>query len=128
VFHEQSDTYGNNFGGTSGLANYNNSDFIYLRKYGFRVPSGSEWKNGTYTCTQDGTFTTEQMAAKLGVSINSSNKTVTIEPNWQANNLVKIYNGSTWVDAVPMIFNGSNWVETIPYIYKNDTDKWKQCK
>ena len=128
VFHEQSETYGNNFGGTSGLANYNNSDFIYLRKYGFRVPSGSEWKNGTYICTQNGTFTTEQIAEKLGVSINSSNKTVIVEPNWQANNLVKIYNGSAWVDAVPMIFNGSNWVETIPYVYKNDTDKWKQCK
>lgn len=129
VFYTHSDSYGNNFNSGKGLMNYNNSDAIYLRKYGFRIPSGSEWKNESKsnTCTQAGDLTTQQIASNLGVSINSSNQTVTVVPNWQGYNLVKVYNGSTWVEAVPMVYDGSSWRETIPQVYKNDTDKWKEC-
>ena len=127
VFYEHSDSYGNQFNDGSGLMNYNNSTGIFLRKYGYRVPSGSEWRNvsnTSKTCTQDGSISTQSVASNLGVSLKTSNQTVIVEPNWQEYNLVKIYNGSSWVNAVPMLYDGSSWRETIPYIYKNDTDKW----
>lgn len=37
--------------------------------------------------------------------------------------LVKIWNGSTWVNAIPYIYNGSTWVQAIPYVYNGS--EWK---
>jgi uncharacterized repeat protein (TIGR02543 family) len=52
-------------------------------------------------------------------------KNATLYAKWTKRNLVKIYDGNTWRDAVPMVYNGSAWKETIPYVYNSG---WKQCK
>ena len=38
---------------------------------------------------------------------------------------VKIYNGSSWVNAIPYVYNGSAWKLAIPYVYNGST--WAQC-
>lgn len=40
--------------------------------------------------------------------------------------VVKIYNGSSWVNAIPFVYNGSAWKTAIPYIYNGSS--WVQCK
>lgn len=37
--------------------------------------------------------------------------------------VVKIWNGSSWVNAIPYVYNGSSWVKAIPYVYNGST--WK---
>lgn len=39
--------------------------------------------------------------------------------------VVKIYNGSAWVNAIPFVYNGSAWQQAIPYVY--DGSAWKVC-
>ena len=41
--------------------------------------------------------------------------------------VVKIYNGSSWINAVPHVYDGSKWVPATAYVYKNSTDGWKIC-
>ena len=40
--------------------------------------------------------------------------------------VVKIYNGSSWVNAIPFVYDGSAWKTAIPYIYNGSG--WVQCK
>lgn len=40
--------------------------------------------------------------------------------------VVKIYNGSSWVNAIPFVYNGSAWKTAIPYVYNGSG--WVQCK
>lgn len=40
--------------------------------------------------------------------------------------VVKIYNGSAWVNAIPFVYNGSAWQTVIPYVYNGSS--WVQCK
>lgn len=39
--------------------------------------------------------------------------------------LVRIYNGSSWVSAIPYVYNGSEWKQCIPYVYNGS--EWKIC-
>lgn len=41
------------------------------------------------------------------------------------NGTVRIYNGSSWVLAIPYIYNGTEWKQAIPYVH-NGTE-WKIC-
>lgn len=38
--------------------------------------------------------------------------------------VVKIHNGSKWLNAVPYVYNGSSWVPTTAYVY---TNAWEIC-
>ena len=40
--------------------------------------------------------------------------------------VVKIYNGSSWVNAIPFVYDGSAWKTAIPYVYNGSG--WVQCK
>ena len=40
--------------------------------------------------------------------------------------VVKIYNGSSWVNAIPFVYDGSAWKTAIPYV--DNGSGWVQCK
>lgn len=73
---------------------------------------------GWYTSASGGTKI-ENSTSFTGTS------NTTLYAHWTERNLVKIYNGSSWVNAVPFVYDGTNWRETYPYVYNSG---WKQCK
>lgn len=42
-----------------------------------------------------------------------------------ASNLVHVWNGSAWKDAVAYVWNGSEWKEATPYVWNGSA--WKEC-
>lgn len=54
--------------------------------------------------------------------------TITLYAVWKPSGTVRIWDGSSWVLALPFIYTeAKGWVQAIPYAYVNDTDKWKLC-
>ena len=92
----QTGNYGENFNkvdGSPGLVDYNNSSYLSLRKTGYSVQSGSEWKNKSNgkICDQGGTgnqtVTTVAIAEAFGVKtdLQNGNVSIDVEVNWQPN-------------------------------------------
>ena len=92
----QTGNYGENFNkvdGSPGLVDYNNSSYLSLRKTGYSVQSGSEWKNKSNgkICDQGGTgnqtITTVAIAEAFGVKtdLQNGNISIDVEVNWQPN-------------------------------------------
>lgn len=89
-----------------------------LAGYYDAASGGNKIYNANGTCYAGGTYWSSSNTWKYAGN-------VTAYAHWTERNLVKIYNGSSWVNAVPFVYDGTNWRETYPYVYNSG---WKQCK
>lgn len=70
-----------------------------------------------------GTSTTDTTVDYNPGDTYSANASITLYAIWKAKGLVRIYNGSTWKEALCYVYDGSTWRQAIPYVYNGSS--WK---
>lgn len=80
----------------------------------------------------NGTFTITHSGGKASFTISGAMNLINTTPTYSKSSAfslpdlggtVKVWNGSSWVDAVPYVWNGSNWVIAVPYVWNGS--QWK---
>ena len=125
----QSYDYGTTVDRTDGLADWDNDEWINIKKNGYSV-----WKDDEWVCSEDSECAGETFSDWDAWSVNEfcdaseSDCTVVLEPNWKINQVhIKYYAGGTGVSVNSssstvsrnssniITFNGSEYVQSYDY-------------
>ena len=98
----------------TGLANVQNTEYIYLERTGYK-PTGY-WYNGSIKFAEDISVSGKTLSEHFGLDISSSSKSLTIYPEWEIINYTITYNlnGGTNPSGVKSSYKVTDETYTLP--------------